>query len=36
MNEKIKFWILLSIFVLSLMLLYFANTALNHSILMGQ
>lgn len=36
MNEKTKFWILLVIFALSLALLYVANTALNHSILMGQ
>lgn len=36
MSEKTRFWLLLGILCVSVALLYFANTALDHSILIGQ
>ena len=34
MNEKSKFWILAVLLALSIALLYFANTSLDHNILL--
>ena len=35
MSEKTRFWLLLALLVASIGLLYFANTALEHSVLIG-
>lgn len=35
MSDKTRFWILLALLILSLALLYLANTALSHNLLIG-